>query len=118
MKIQAQTAVRQPAGFAYAMQKDVYADFLFSNDVARTNKGNSRQQSRRLVYFVLLETAFGSQQKQHVAAKVGYLPDGTPMNRAGNAMNHPENLQPDPHTDGTSAGFDGQERTCVLIIWT
>eukprot|EP00434_Breviolum_minutum_P018086 symbB.v1.2.015952.t1/scaffold1203.1/size131588/19 len=60
----AQTAVRQPAGFAYAMQKDVYADFLFSNDV-------------------------------------GYLPDGTPMNRAGNAMNHPENLQPDPHTDGS-----------------
>lgn len=41
MKIQAQTAVRQPAGFAYAMQKDVYADFLFSNDVARTNKGET-----------------------------------------------------------------------------
>ena len=31
---------------------------------------------------------------------VGYLPDGTPMNRAGNAINHPENIQPDPHTPG------------------
>ena len=30
----------------------------------------------------------------------GYLPDGTPMNRAGNAINHPENIQPDPHTPG------------------
>lgn len=43
------------------------------------------------------------------------------MNRAGNAMNHPENLQPDPHTDGTSAGLTLQ---CLLsslsekIIWT
>jgi len=32
---------------------------------------------------------------------VGYLPDGTPMNKAGNAVNHPENIQPDPHADGS-----------------
>eukprot|EP00490_Sorites_sp_Unknown_P022832 CAMPEP_0114672242 /NCGR_PEP_ID=MMETSP0191-20121206/42541_1 /TAXON_ID=126664 /ORGANISM="Sorites sp." /LENGTH=347 /DNA_ID=CAMNT_0001934047 /DNA_START=8 /DNA_END=1047 /DNA_ORIENTATION=- len=32
---------------------------------------------------------------------VGYLPDGTPMNRAGNAINHPENIGPDPHTPGS-----------------
>ena len=32
--------------------------------------------------------------------QVGYLPDGTPMNRAGNAVNHPENIQPDPHAPG------------------
>eukprot|EP00434_Breviolum_minutum_P028696 symbB.v1.2.025392.t1/scaffold2460.1/size78709/4 len=32
---------------------------------------------------------------------VGYLPDGTPMNRAGNAINHPETIGPDPHTPGS-----------------
>ena len=31
----------------------------------------------------------------------GYLPDGTPMNRAGNAVNHPETIGPDPHTPGS-----------------
>lgn len=32
--------------------------------------------------------------------KVGYLPDGTPMNRAGNCINHPETIGPDPHAPG------------------
>merc|ERR1712066_519378 len=32
---------------------------------------------------------------------VGYLPDGTAMNLAGNAMNHPETIAPDPHTPGS-----------------
>ena len=32
---------------------------------------------------------------------VGYLPDGTPLNRAGNCINHPENIGPDPHVDGS-----------------
>ncbi|CAK9002913.1 unnamed protein product [Durusdinium trenchii] len=31
---------------------------------------------------------------------VGYLPDGTPMHSAGNAMNHPETIGPDPHSPG------------------
>jgi len=37
--------------------------------------------------------------------KVGYLPDGTAMNTAGNAVNHPETIGPDPHTPGFLA-FD------------
>ncbi|CAE7353411.1 rbcL, partial [Symbiodinium pilosum] len=32
---------------------------------------------------------------------IGYLPDGTPMNRAGNAINHPETIGPDMHTPGS-----------------
>jgi len=32
---------------------------------------------------------------------IGYLPDGTPMNRAGNDINHPETIQPDTHMDGS-----------------
>ena len=35
------------------------------------------------------------------ALSSGYLPDGTPMNRAGNAINHPETIGPDPHTPGS-----------------
>lgn len=37
-----------------------------------------------------------------MGVQVGYLPDGTPMNMAGNAVNHPENIGPDPHTPGHS----------------
>merc|ERR1712056_86383 len=33
--------------------------------------------------------------------EVGYLPDGTPMNRAGNLLNHPETIGPDPHVPGS-----------------
>merc|ERR1711988_1713316 len=32
---------------------------------------------------------------------VGYLPDGTPMNAAGNATNHPETMGPDLHMNGS-----------------
>jgi hypothetical protein len=32
---------------------------------------------------------------------VGYFPDGTPYNRAGNQINHPENIQRDLHTPGS-----------------
>merc|ERR1712151_279213 len=32
---------------------------------------------------------------------VGYLPDGTPMNKAGNECNHPERQKPDTHTNGS-----------------
>ena len=31
----------------------------------------------------------------------GYMPDGTAMNKAGNAMNHPETIGPDIHKDGS-----------------
>merc|ERR1712187_742826 len=32
---------------------------------------------------------------------VGYLPDGTAMHLAGNAVNHPETIGPDLHTPGS-----------------
>ena len=31
----------------------------------------------------------------------GYLLDGTPLNMAGNNINHPENIGPDPHVPGS-----------------
>ena len=37
----------------------------------------------------------------HFLNSVGYLPDGTPMNQAGNEVNHPENMQADRHTPGS-----------------
>ncbi|CAJ1458426.1 unnamed protein product [Effrenium voratum] len=37
----------------------------------------------------------------HYVNDVGYLPDGTPLNKAGNALNHPEHVQPDRHTPGS-----------------
>merc|ERR1712151_344302 len=39
--------------------------------------------------------------QQEFGNDVGYLPDGTPMNRAGNAENHPETIGPDPHVTGS-----------------
>merc|ERR1712217_416072 len=33
---------------------------------------------------------------------VGYLPDGTAMHLAGNALNHPETIGPDLHTPGSA----------------
>ena len=33
---------------------------------------------------------------------VGYFPDGTAYNKAGNAVNHPEEQGPDPHTPGSA----------------
>merc|ERR1711983_572768 len=33
---------------------------------------------------------------------VGYFPDGTAYNKAGNAVNHPEEIGPDPHTAGSA----------------
>merc|ERR1712203_935577 len=38
---------------------------------------------------------------QEFCNDVGYLPDGTPMNRAGNAVNHPETIGPDSHMAGS-----------------
>merc|ERR1712141_163993 len=33
---------------------------------------------------------------------VGYFPDGTAYNLAGNSVNHPEEIGPDPHTVGSA----------------
>ena len=35
------------------------------------------------------------------AGNQGYLPDGTPLNAAGNAINHPERMMPDSHAPGS-----------------
>ena len=40
-------------------------------------------------------------ESPHMLREVGYLPDGTPMNRAGNCINHPESIGPDPHVPGS-----------------
>merc|ERR1711972_1235596 len=37
----------------------------------------------------------------NIVNDVGYLPDGTPMNMAGNDVNHPERIGPDPHVPGS-----------------
>merc|ERR1740138_1346624 len=34
--------------------------------------------------------------------EIGYFPDGTALNKAGNAMNHPETIGPDLHKDGSA----------------
>ena len=49
------------------------------------------------------EVRFKSDMRFFFCGKLnlGYLPDGTPMNRAGNAINHPETIGPDPHTPGS-----------------
>ena len=36
-----------------------------------------------------------------LGCSLGYLPDGTALNRAGNCINHPETIGPDPHTPGS-----------------
>merc|ERR1712038_486326 len=39
--------------------------------------------------------------EQEFVNEIGYLPDGTPMNKAGNLINHPETIGPDPHVAGS-----------------
>ena len=43
---------------------------------------------------------------------VGYLPDGTAMNAAGNAVNHPERMQPDMHVAGSPL-----PKSVTLLRW-
>ena len=45
--------------------------------------------------------------RAHFHNDVGYLPDGTPLNKAGNAINHPENIQPDLHVPGSAIPASG-----------
>lgn len=40
--------------------------------------------------------------EQEFLNDVGYLPDGTPLNMAGNCVNHPETIGPDAHTPGAA----------------
>merc|ERR1712007_97263 len=49
----------------------------------------------------IFEKPSRSYYQQEFGNDVGYLPDGTPMNRAGNDVNHPETIRPDPHVSGS-----------------
>merc|ERR1712203_292669 len=49
----------------------------------------------------IFEKPSRSYYQQEFGNDVGYLPDGTPMNRAGNDVNHPETIRPDPHVTGS-----------------
>eukprot|EP00913_Durusdinium_trenchii_P021021 g19754.t1 len=78
--------------FPYSLQKDSHADLEFLNDTSTTLR-----KPAGFLYSVqkdaYVDLTFGND--------VGYLPDGTPMNLAGNCMNHPENIGPDPHAPGS-----------------
>jgi len=97
---------RVPAGFAYAVQKDAYADLTYGNDVGYLPDGTPMNTAGNCINHP--ETigpdphSPGSPLPRAIFVNdVGYLPDGTPMNRAGNAINHPETIGPDPHTPGS-----------------
>merc|ERR1712060_376150 len=47
------------------------------------------------------EKPLRSYAQQEFFNHVGYLPDGTAMNGAGNAVNHPETIGPDTHVAGS-----------------
>jgi len=101
------TVQRQPAGFAYSIQKDVYADYLFTNDVGYLPDGTPLNKAGNCMNHPENiqpdPHAPGSPLPRAVFVNdVGYLPDGTPMNKAGNAINHPETIQPDPHAPGSA----------------
>merc|ERR1712066_414918 len=49
----------------------------------------------------IFEKPARSYYQQEFGNDVGYLPDGTPMNFAGNALNHPETIAPDLHMPGS-----------------
>jgi len=99
--------MRQPTGFAYSIQKDVYADFSFTNDVGYLPDGTPMNKAGNC-----MNHPENIQPDPHAPGSplpranfvndVGYLPDGTPMNRAGNAINHPETIQADPHSPGSA----------------
>ncbi|CAE7397504.1 rbcL [Symbiodinium natans] len=65
--------------------------------VPQTGSGGPLQHSGGFAYSMqksaYADLAFGND--------VGYLPDGTPMNLAGNCLNHPESIGPDPHAPGS-----------------
>ena len=98
--------VHHSAGFAYAMQKDAYADLAFGNDVGYLPDGTPMNRAGNCINHP--ETigpdphAPGSPLPRGLFVNdVGYLPDGTPLNKAGNAINHPENIGPDTHVSGS-----------------
>lgn len=104
---QAPAKTRQPMGFAYSIQQDVYADFLFTNDVGYLPDGTPMNKAGNCMNHPENigpdPHAPGSPlPRANFVNDVGYLPDGTPMNMAGNAINHPENISADPHSPGSA----------------
>merc|ERR1719230_2429922 len=49
----------------------------------------------------IFEKPSRSHVQQEFCNEIGYLPDGTAMNRAGNAVNHPGTIGPDLHMAGS-----------------
>merc|ERR1712050_306813 len=49
----------------------------------------------------IFEKSSKSHYQQEFCNDIGYLPDGTAMNQAGNAANHPETMAPDQHIAGS-----------------
>eukprot|EP00435_Cladocopium_sp_Y103_P016218 s2906_g4.t1 len=106
-RAQAPAKTRQPMGFAYSIQQDVYADFLFTNDVGYLPDGTPMNKAGNCMNHPENigpdPHAPGSPlPRANFVNDVGYLPDGTPMNMAGNAINHPENISADPHSPGSA----------------
>jgi len=87
------TAVPPSTAAAPAPSPVVAAAFVGSSAAPKTNVRHS------------IGFAYGFQRDAFADLEfsndVGYLPDGTPMNRAGNAINHPETIQPDRHAPGS-----------------
>jgi len=91
----------QAASFDWK-KKAAAAAFAGSSTQARTvgvqmRHGYDDVATNTFYYDKRLES-FGQQEFFN---QVGYLPDGTPMNRAGNLTNHPETIGPDPHMNGS-----------------
>ncbi|CAE7786141.1 rbcL, partial [Symbiodinium pilosum] len=86
-----------PAEMSFTSATPVAAAFVGSS-VPEVHGGGG--QVRHSIGF-----AYSVQKDAHVDLEfgndVGYLPDGTPMNLAGNNINHPENIGPDPHAPGS-----------------
>merc|ERR1712050_821843 len=49
----------------------------------------------------IFEKSSKSYFQQEFCNEVGYLPDGTAMNKAGNDVNRPETIRPDTHVPGS-----------------
>ena len=116
--------------FEYSFQKDVYADFLFSNDVGYLPDGTALNRAGNAINHPESigpdkHTPGSPLPRANFMNSVGYLPDGTPLNAAGNAINHPESMQPDQHTPGSplpasvyaaDVGSLTVHRTLLLIL--
>eukprot|EP00913_Durusdinium_trenchii_P009013 g8479.t1 len=92
--------VHHSVGFAYSVQKESSADVSFFP------VKEAKHRKQHLIWLTILiwltwRPAKDAYVDLTFGNDVGYLPDGTPMNRAGNCINHPETIGPDPHAPGS-----------------